>query len=374
MYTEIEDTLSRELRQVAEGIEVPAMPDLPVGSPSRPWWPTLLVAAALVLVALATVATLARLGSDSRPQPAPSPTPTPTEAVEPPTTDPPTVPYVVDGRLFVGGEQVSGEYYSVDGTSTGWVATRTGNTYAWGYDAQPNGIEGVLNQPPAVSPSGEYVGYVADEDGQGMLTGFDTDPAGEGFGLGVEIPLLVQGVASRAVAVTDDGAVIAGGADFQEVWRPLDGGTMTQLADTAPGQVVISATDAGLVVNEGEFESTTDGTQGSPYLAALTADGTFRRIADLPTHGLLEASTEWVAWVPPGVVEGDVLTYGELSVQRLDGSEPAVLTPPDGWDFVNADPVWEAEDHLVARVTGPDGGGMVRCSPALGECVLLDTP
>ncbi len=373
MYTEIEDTLARELRQVAEGIEVPAMPDLPTGSPSHPAWQPLLVAAALVLVALATVATLTRLGADGRPQPAPSPTPTPTGAVERLTTDPPTVPYVVDGRLYVGGERVPGEYYSVDGTSTGWVATRTDNTHWWGYDAQPNAIEGVLNQPPAASASGEYVGYLVDEDGQGMLNGFDTDPAGEGFGLGVEVPVVMQGIYSRAVAVTDDGAVIAGGADFQEVWRPLDGGTVTQLADTAPGQVVISATDAGLVVNEGEFEST-DGTQGSPYLAELTPDGSLTKLADLPTHAVLVAGEQWVAWFGPDDLGGETLTSERLRVQRLDGTDVGELSAPDGHAFRPVDLMWEDAERLVVPVNGPDGDGMVRCSPALGECVVLDTP
>ena len=371
MYTEIEDTLARELRTVAEGIEVPAMPDLPIGSPVRPVWRPLLVAAAMVLVALATIATLTRLGSDSRPQPAPSPTPT--EALERLTTAPPIVPHVVDGRLYVGGEQVPGEYYAVDGTSTGWVATRTDNTYAWGYDAQPSGFEGVLDQPPAVSPSGEYVGYVVDEDGQGMLNGFDTDPAGEGFGLGVEVPVIMQGIYSRAVAVSDDGVVIAGGADFQEVWRPLDDGNVTQLADTAPGQVVISATDAGLVVNEGEFGST-DSTQGSPYLAELGPDGSLTKLADLPTHQVLVASERWVAWFGPGDLGGETLTAERMRVQRLDGTDRAELSAPDGFAFRPVDLMWEDAERLVVPVTGPDGDGMVRCSPALGECVLLDTP
>ena len=196
MYTEIEDTLARELRQVAEGIDVPTLPDLPSDPPSRFAWAPLLVAAAVLVLVVGVLATVLSLDDDRRPQPAPSPTPT--EAAERLTTDPPTVPYVLGDALYVGGRQVPGAWFHVDGTDTGWVGIRTDGSYWWGYDAQPNAIEGVLEQPPVVSPSGEYVGYVLDEDGQGMLTGFDTDPAGEGFGLGVELPVIMQGIYSRA--------------------------------------------------------------------------------------------------------------------------------------------------------------------------------
>ena len=371
MYRDVEEDLMRELRQVADRVEVPAMPDLPSDPPHPFVWQPMLVAAAVLVLVVGVIATVLSLDGDRAIQPAPSPTPT--EAVERLTADPPTVPYVLGDVLYVGGERVPGAWFDVDGTDTGWVGVRTDGSYAWGYDAEPHAIEGVLNQPPVVSPGGGYVASVTDEDGQGMLNGFDTDPAGEGFGLGVEVPVIMQGVYSRAVAVSDDGVVIAGGADFQEVWRPLDGGSVTQLADTAPGQVVIGSTDAGLVVNEGGYDST-DGTQGSPYLATLADDGSLTKVADLPVHSLLDATTEWVAWVPPGVIEGEVATYEELSVRRLDGSDVGVLTPPDRWAFATAAFAWEDEGHLVARVTGPEGDGMVRCSPALRECVLLDTP
>ncbi len=372
MYPEIDDTLARELRAVADHLDIPALPALPQDPPSSRFrWQPLLVAAAVVLVALGATATLLTLGPDRRIEPAPSPTPT--EATERLSTAAPTVPYVVDQRLYVDGEQVPGQWFSVDGTGSGWTGIRTDGSYWWGYDATPNPIEGVLHQPPVVSPGGGYVAYVLDEDGQGILTGFSTPANGEGFGLGVEVPVSMQGIYSRAVAVTDDGVVIGGGADFQEVWRPLDDGSVAQLGDTAPGRVVIGSTDAGLIVNEGRYDST-DGTQGSPYLADLSQDGTLARTADLPAFAVLEASTRWIAWIPPGVVEGDVQTFAELRVERINGGDPGVLTPPQGWSFVNARFQWETEEHVVAAVTRGDGDRMVRCSPATEECVLLDTP
>ena len=51
--------------------------------------------------------------------------------------------------------------------------------------------------------------------------------------------------------------------------------------------MVIGNTLAGLVVNEGEYDAT-DGTQGKPYLARLSEDGTLTRLGAVPTHDVLE--------------------------------------------------------------------------------------
>lgn len=371
MYRDVEQTLARELRHVADEVEVPAMPVLPSDPPSRFAWAPALVAAAVLVLVAGVLATVLSLDGDRRLQPAPSPTPTRVE--ESLSRAAPTVPYVFADRLFVAGEQVPGEWSSVDGVDSGWVGIRADNTYWWGSGAEPRLIEGEMNQPPVISPDGRYVAEVIVEEGQGMLSGFDTRPAGEGFG-GVEVPALMQGIYSRAVAVTDDGVVIGGGADFQEVWRPLVDGSVEQLGDTAPGQVVLQNTAAGLVVNEGRYDST-DGTQGSPYLADLSEDGTLTKTADLPTHMLLVASEQWIAWIEPGAIGGETLTVERLQVQRIDGSAAAELTAPRGYTFRTADLVWEDEDHLVVGVLGNSGGErMVRCSPTTQECVLLDTP
>lgn len=371
MYREIEDTLAQELRVVAEGIDVPALPAMPSSqTSSRFGWSTLLVAAAVVLIALAATVTLLNLGPDRSVQPAPAPTPT--EATEEVSTAAPEVPYIVGDRLFVEGRRVPGSWYVVDGTSTGWIGVRVDDSYGWGYDAEPKNIEGQMNQPPVISPGGKNVAMVLVEQGQGMLTGFDTRPAGEGFG-GVDIPALVQGSYSRAVAVTDEGLVVGSGADFQEVWRPLVDGGVVQLSDTAPGQVVLGNTAAGLIVVEGRYDSA-DGTQGQPYLADLSEDGILTRLQDLPTHDVLDASEEWVAWIEPGSLGGETSATDRLQVQRIDGSDAAELLAPDGYAFLGTSLQWETADRLLAAVTGSKGDRMVRCSPVTQECVLLDTP
>ena len=56
MFVDVEETLTRELREVAGGLPVPAMPPLPQEPPrvARPWQP-LLVAASVALVVAGAV-------------------------------------------------------------------------------------------------------------------------------------------------------------------------------------------------------------------------------------------------------------------------------------------------------------------------------
>src|SRR6476659_7015888 len=174
MFTDVEETLSRELREVADALPVPPMPELPEQAPRPPrHWQPLVVAGAFVALAGT------RGGHD--PQPAP-PAPSRTDSDRPIPTSAPTVPYVLDQKLYVDGTQVPGTWWSVQSGGVGWLALRADNTWWWGRGAEPTAIEAQLDMPPVLSPDGKYVGEVVDDNGRGTLSGFDTGASGEGLG------------------------------------------------------------------------------------------------------------------------------------------------------------------------------------------------
>lgn len=381
---QVEETLVRELREVADGVEVPALPPLPEDRPSAFTRTTLLVAAAVVLVVLGAVATVAMLGDDERLQPAPAPSPSPSRATEKATdtatdgaaetlSDAPTgVPHLLGDRLFVGGQQVPGQWAYVRGTETGWIGGRYDGSWWLGHETQSQRIEGTMPQGPAISPSGEYEAEILVDGGTATLTGAETQPGGEGLG-GVEVKAVSRGIATRVVAVTDDGLVVVRGGDFSLLWRPLvDGGTV-DLGTTAPGQMVVGNTGAGLVVVPGD-DTTTEAYDGEPYLADIDEGGTITPRQQVPPSAQPIATDEWLAWASPDTVGGEAAIVPELQVQRLDGSDAGVIAPPKGWDFRMAGWRFENVDHVVATVNNGTRERMVRCAPATQECVLLENP
>jgi hypothetical protein len=382
MHEDIEKILTRELRQVADGVEVPPLPELPTGPPSRFVWPPLLaVAAAVVLIALVVL-----VGGPSNRSGVPQPAPQPTEVVTDGAADPlpetvptgqPRVPYVLDRVAYVGDDSFPG-FDSVDGTSGGWLAVEPPFVWSWGNGGTPRGLDVAVEQPPAVSPNGQFIAYLSSE---GDLNGFQTAPDGEGMGLPVPVPVRDEdGVGTRVAAVTDDGWVIASGRGVGVLWRPFDGAEPVDLTQTAPGQLVWQATRAGLVVVDGSGDARDPSgdnrvaADGRVYLADLTPDGDLVPIADLPNFGIADVSGEWVAWVPADQISGDVPEYDEIRVRDLDGGREGVLSLPQGWRFVNTSFTFEDDQFLVARVTDGQQERMARCSPALQECVLLAAP
>jgi len=298
----------------------------------------------------------------------------PTEPTEPSTEQMTGLPVAVGLDLYVGGRQVPGEWFTASGRGTHWVGLRDDRTWWWGYDEEPQRIDGQIDQSVVISPSGGYLAHVlTGPDGGWTLVGADTGWGGEGFGA-VDLPRGEMSPPPRAVAVTDDGLVIARGPRFQWLWRPLVDAATVDLSETAPGQVVIGSTDVGLVVNEGRYDRT-DGQQGAPYLARLAEDGTLTRLGPVPTHDALAASDRWLAYVLPGTTGGEAWGPDQLHVQRRDGSDRGVLTAPDGWRFDAAELQWETADELLAVLVSPDGdGALARCRPDAQTCELVDLP
>ncbi|GCD88560.1 hypothetical protein [Nocardioides sp. LS1] len=387
MTTELEKVLVRELREVADGLHVPPMPSLP-REEARPGrvrhWQPLLVAAVVVLIVGAVAVFLGESG-DGSPDPAPAPTPTPSVTPTPDATipaAPPSVPYVLDRRLYVDGTQVPGEFWAVESRGGAWLAWQPDGTWwfgAPGVDAGP--ISAVIDEAPVLSPHGKYVAFVDLSSGKPVLTGFDTSPSGEGLGAApIDLPRRENGVAVRVRAVTDDGDVIVQGTRTSLMWRAGTGDqqTVVDLTQTAPDQVVLQGTAAGLVVVDGA-DGATDATSTEPYLATISPDGVLARTGTLPTYDDLEVSPggTWLVRAPAGTIGGDVPAVDSLSAQEVGSSDEMVLAAPDRWGFATNTWAWEDDETLVAvllPLRGQADPRLVRCSVTLGGCRAFAGP
>lgn len=382
MTTNIEEMLTRELRQVAEEVQVPPMPSVVPADgrrprTARPWQP-LLVAAVVALVVGVSFLVLGQGGGD---KPAPAPSPSPQETAIPSTA--PTVPYVLDRRLYVDGMQVPGEWWGLETRGEVWLATQFDGSWWWGGPGvEPQEIEAQMDQPPVLSPLGGFVGLVDLSSGEARLTGFDTQPAGEGFGQAPidDLPTREDGVAIRVAAVTDEGDVIVQGTRTFLMWRAQfeDQRTVVDLSETAPDQVVLEGTTAGLVVVDGSTGAT-DATSTEPYLATISPDGTLDRRETLPTYGDLAVGPggTWLVRAPAESLGGEVAAVDTLSAQEIGSSDEVVLAAPEGFGFAANTWAWEDEEYLIAVLLPErprNDPQLVRCSATLGACRAFAGP
>ncbi len=386
MTTQLEETLARELHEVAGGVSVPPMPSLePTAEPRtraiRPWQPLLVAAVVAVIVGVVAV-TLSQQGND-RPRPTPSPSLTPSTEHAKVRLSPPTVPYVIDQRLYVNGSQVPGDWWFVQSRAGAWLAQQTDGSWWFGGPGVDTGrIDAQLEQPPMISPNGLFVAFIDVSDGSARLTGFDTQPAGEGFGQApVDLPRTEDGVPLRVRAVTDDGDVIVQGTRTSLMWRAQfeDQRTVVDLTETAPDQVILQGTAAGLVVVDGA-DGATDATDTEPYLATISAEGVLTPEETLPTYDDLDMNPRGTWWVrsPAGTLGGEVTSVASLSTQAVGASDEVVLDAPESWGFANGTWTWEDDDTLIA-VLLPDRGAatdaqLVRCSVTLETCRAFEAP
>ena len=250
--------------------------------------------------------------------------------------------------------QVPGEWWFVEGRGTRWVA----------HAARPHLVVGP--RPAAAAHRGRGRPAAGDVRRRalpgvrpwvlGASGAWSASTPGPGEGLGaIDLPHRRMSPPPRVVAVTDDGLVVGGARGFQWLWRPLVDGATLDLAETAPGQVVIGSTDAGLVVNEGPY-GRTDGATGEPYLAADVrgrhpaaagsgADprrpGGRGRVAGLRAAGLARrrgagdpASSAWSASTAPTRAWSPLRTGGCSRPARLE---------------------WETAERLLVLLVSPDG-------------------
>lgn len=388
MTTELENVLARELHEVADGLRVPPMPALATTDPAPPsratqLWRPLLVAAVVAMI-VGVAALVLSLPDDDSPQPAP---PAPTRATDPSAPDDttistamPTAPFIVDGRLYVGGAEVPGErWWGLQSHAGVWLATQ-GSTGAWwwgGPGVDGGQLEGQFEQPPVLSANGEYVAYVDVSSGRAQVNGFTTDPSGEGFGLPLTgLPRVEDGIPIRVRAVTDDGDVIVQGTQSSVMWRTQSGTEFdtVDLSETAPDQVVLQGTAAGLVVVDGSGGAV-DATEREPYLATIDDAGVLTPGASLPTYDALEVNPDGTRLfrAVPGTLGGDGAAIDSLLARPIDGGDEVALDAPDGWGFVAFSWTWEDDETVLAglvsqRRAEPVEYRLARCRVDLGGC------
>lgn len=385
MTTELENVLARELHEVADGVRVPPMPALPTTEAppaNRRWQPLLVAAAAVLIVGVAALVLSQRDGGSVEPAP-----PGPTRITDPAAPDDatistamPTVPFIVDGRLYVDGAEVPGErWWGLQSHAGVWLATQgSSGSWWWGGPGVDGGqLEGQFDQPPVLSPNGGYVAYVDVSSGRAEVNGFTTDPSGEGFGLPLTgLPAVEDGLPIRVRAVTDDGDVIVQGTQTSIMWRTQSGTEhdTVDLSETAPDQIVLQGTAAGLVAVDGS-DGPTDAAETEPHLATIDPDGTLTPGATLPTYDALEVnpSGTWLLRAPAGTLGGDGPAIDSLLTRPVDGGDEVALDAPEGWGFVAFSWTWEDDETVLAglvsqRRVEPVEYRLARCRVDLGEC------
>ncbi len=375
MSTELENALARELQEVADGVRVPTMPALRF-EPARPRWvaPSVLAAAAVVLV-IGVVALLlgVRPSGELQPAPAPvSPSPSARTGVDDAA---PRVPYVLGQRLVVDGQVVDGDWWTVTPRGGAWLALRTDGTWWWGRGPDAQEITGPVQQAPVLSPGGRYLAYLARVGATASLSIIDVASDGAPtLTLPPDTPATEQGVALSVAAVTDAGQVVLQGPRTRLL--RTGSGDDVDLAATAPDQVVLQATAAGLVVVDGA-DGAVDATSTAPYLADLADDGTLTPTGQLPRFDTLDVSPGGTRYVrtPPGTLGGEVAGTAELLAGDVAGGDEVTLSAPDGGTFGVGTWAWEDDESLVAVVrpgsSPEDVGRPVRCDVVLGECRVL---
>ncbi len=212
--------------------------------------------------------------------------------------------------MYVGGERVPGFWLYVESSGDTWLAQDGDGAWRWGQGTEPNPDDPRLGSTtPVLSPGGAYLAALGTEDGD-VVTLIDTT-SGEWLGsLPVDLgdpsePLSIQ-------AVTDDGKVILQSTETSTLWLPLAGNGTVDLNETAPGQVILDNTPAGLVVMSGD--------ESEKYLAEISEAGELSRTGDLPALDSLEVSPggQWMAVLLERLERGRTEDDGRGRPRRRD--------------------------------------------------------
>jgi hypothetical protein len=373
----IEQMLEQELHVVADGLDVPVAPmvDL-VRDGERVRNRTRVYVVGLVAAAVALVVTgLALANGDPRAEgPGPSttsPSPNPTRVVDEnlglPTGEAPSIPYIVDEKLFVGDERVPGLWEYLPDTQIG------GNTVAnWspekGWLLVENGQVQNLQVDrgaPKLSPDGRFlVHFVGADlvlrdlvaDREVGRTRIEDQPDAD-----QEYRIIPRGVDNAGRVFYGNTRVFMWDGSGQPVPVTLPSGRLPILGDiydVMSSQIVMSASENGPL-----------------SLATVGDDGRITLEQSLPPRtgpNFVSPDGSWVAWqtTSDGKVTGNLEDPEEdaITVQRVASDERFTI-PLNSGSFIR-DVRWES-DHTVLITMSER---VVRCDLVERACEYAVAP
>jgi hypothetical protein len=356
----IDELVRSELHAVAEQVDVPPMPLL---KESRRSWRLVVAAAAAVALVIGGVTYLVR----DRAEP-------PAHPIEKPKVDAredhvdssaPTIPWIDDGRLLVGGRRVPGRWVEVYSGGDTWLARRDDKRVFWGQGTEAHAL-GRTDFPlwydgPYLSSGGRYVAagisaatLVDTRTGRSRRVSFP-GPEGESWLAGVT-----------------DGGVLLTGSDTVGSYAIRPGRPAVKLP--ARGGQVVRTNDSGLLMVDARgrvWVVDLAGTELRRVAQVLTPDATGNRTWG--NEASLSIDRRWLLDLGWALDKDEPAT---LPVTAVEDGSPAPVRAPRGWVFAPqlAPGFWEPAGTLVTFVVRPDSRAYraVRCAPATGECVLVE--
>lgn len=374
----IEQMLQEEFRVVAGELDVPPAPirelvreGTKARNRTRMYVGGLAAAAvAVVVTGLAIADGDPRADDDGPSTPAPSPSGVVDENVGFPTGEAPSIPYIVDEKLFVNGEVIPGIWEYLPETQIGgnnvvnWISEQ-------GWVLVEDGESEVLPDDkaiPKLSPDGRFLVY-ADNAALVLRDLVEDRVVGR---LPIDQQLDVDGMYSTVPRGVDNSGRVFYGSGDAFMWD----GSGDPVPVTMPGGRVpllseIYEVRAGEIV---VLRTPPDDPDGRLSLATVRDDGRVTLQQPLPATATRYVSPDdsWVAWVTnrKGQETGNLEDPAEnsLTVQAL-GSDEKVTFPLAG-DFWVRNVRWESDNTVLISTSGR----VVRCDVVERACEYAVAP
>ncbi len=358
---EIEALLTRELHEVADGVDVPLRPEPGTirVAPGRVWMAPLAAAIAVLLVLAGVTLFVTRQGDDRGPAGIPK--------------GAPAIPFVVGGTLYVGGKAMPGRWLSVVSAGDSWIAARRGSGWWWGRGTHEHRAAVAKDTMPILSRDGAVIA-LPQAVGKGRVQVRDTT---DGRLLGTwRLPHQnpADGLGLVMAAVTSpDVRVFRVGGNGTAMWTLATGQTrqlkdLSVIGDTPAGMLIAQTVGQGPIF----FRLGSIGPDGRAAYTAMVPDASAGTFSDDGWMAVGKRNRR-VRAAAGGEVEGAT----RIEVRELDPSRRLTLSVPAGW--IASTFAWEAPGTLIADVL-PAGTGpaspmdtrLMRCVISLRRCALTD--